>query len=292
MNARNLAGYILLFLSIFLVAFDVPVGPEGQSMNQSPTVQSNGTTEGDDAKQAGPAGSPLHADEGSMVCPPEDPCLPDGFREWHEVSIQGRDESDARQFVGARVIVDRSNYHLFVEGIRPDGSVEDIYNTRVGLGDVETPTPEGRFLINHLYCYPDVLFFGENKEKIPGLYGGFFAPMLACDESGKCRRFRDLGIHGFDPDSYPHPEAIKTDSFGPSSAGCIRVPDPCAFKKTLIRLVGVGPVKRNERGCYHWLNRPVEIWVVDDSGILLSIVRNGFHAAGAGLGALLSIFGL
>jgi hypothetical protein len=263
--------------------------PEGPGNRQSPPLQADGATQ--EPQQVAPTSPDLPTDDESIACPPEDPCLPEGFREWQEVGVRATEDSDSERFVGARIIVDRGNFHLYVEGIRADGGVEEVYNTRVGLGDVDTPTPEGKFLINHLYCYPDVLFYGAHKEKIPGLYGGFFAPMLACDESGKCRRYRDLGIHGFDASAYPHPETIKTAAFGPASAGCIRVPDPCTFKKTLIKLVGVGPVKRNDRGCYHWLNRPVEVLVVEDDGIVMSILRGGIHAAAGGLGAILSVFG-
>lgn len=218
-----------------------------------------------------------------MALPPHDRCLPSLYRDWSEISANRSLDKLGGDFAGARVIIDRSTFNLLLQGIRWDLSVKDIYSTRVAIGDFETPTPVGQFIINHVYCYSDVLYFDVNHQSVPLLYNGFFAPLLACDEDGRCRRFRELGLHGFDASAYPNPQLLRPETEGPVSHGCIRLPDPCAFKAALIRLVGVGPLKRNERGSYHWLDKPVEVWIVDDEITLVSLMEEGFSYMHQGL---------
>lgn len=220
---------------------------------------------------------------GELCLRAEDPCLPPQFANWRERWLVESRVNGDRGLVQARVIIDRSTFRLFLQGIRRDLSVVDIYSTPVAIGHFETPTPVGQFLINHIYCYEDVLFYDVNERAVPGLYNGFFAPLLVCDEQGHCQRHLDLGIHGFDAASYPDPNAIAPQTQGPVSHGCIRLPDPCAFKTALIEAVGIEPLKRNERGSYHWLKKPVEVWVVDDEATLLSLMEEGLSHMGRGL---------
>lgn len=221
---------------------------------------------------------------------PPDPCLPGLYRDWRELSIHNREGFTETRFKGARIVIDHKTFQLVLQGVLSDGSVEDVYETHVALGDAETPTPGGSFVINHIYCYPDVVFFDSSQEKIPALYKGFFAPLLACDEHGNCERFRELGMHGFEPSAYPQPDRIRPETFGAVSGGCIRLPDPCQFKTALIRLVGLGPLRKNDRGCYHWLNKPVEVRISEDDGILASILDGGLLQVRRGLRTLMGIF--
>ncbi len=196
-----------------------------------------------------------------------------------------------------RISLDRATFTLKFQGLRRDKSAETVYQSECGIGEVDSPTPQGRFIINHVYSYPDAAFFGESGEPHRGLYNGFFAPLLACDDDGLCQRFQDLGIHGFNPSAYPDPAAIRPETCGAVSGGCIRVPDPCKFKTTLIRLVGIGPPKKNDRGVYHWLNKPVEVVIsgnypgTKDFGTLVSLFEQGLSQVRDGLKNLINGFG-
>lgn len=231
---------------------------------------------------AGPEG----VDE--LALPAHDPCLPSQFTDWREMWLHQSSVTANGGFVGARVIIDRSSCRLILQGVRPDLSVEDTYATPVAIGDFQTPTPVGQFLINHVYCYSDVLFFDVNQKALPDLYNGFFAPLLVCDEQGRCERYRDLGIHGFNAAAFPDPRLVNPETEGPVSHGCIRLPDPCAFKASLVRLAGVGPLRRNGRGSYHWLTRPVEVWIVDDEMTLISLMGEGLSHMHRGLKSILN----
>ncbi|MFZ5865631.1 MAG: L,D-transpeptidase [Thermodesulfobacteriota bacterium] len=211
----------------------------------------------------------------ARVVPPHDPCLPPLFWDWNELSRTERESPEWGDFKSAEIVLDLKTFSLTLLGVRGDGSVESIYETPVGVGQGKTPTPTGQFIINHVYSYPDVCFFAEGNQKVPELYAGFFAPLLLCDEHGKCERYQDLGIHGFNAAAYPHPSRIRHETEGEVSGGCIRLPDPCAFKSALIRLVGVGSVKRNDRGSYHWLNKPVAVSITDGETGILSVLQDG-----------------
>jgi hypothetical protein len=225
---------------------------------------------------------------------PEDPCLPALYTNWQEF---GQDDQTGfrSEFIGLRIFIDRLNFELVVDGIRKDDSVEEIYRTHVALGEMNSPTPGGRFVINHIYCYPDVVYFDAQGERVPGLYNGFFAPLLLCDEHGRCQRFRELGLHGFQASAIPIGRHISPATFGAVSAGCIRVPDPCKLKRVLIQAVGVGALKQNDRGCYHWLKKPIEVVIGDrypgmDEPNLVSIFEQGLTQVGDGLKSLLDVF--
>jgi hypothetical protein len=149
----------------------------------------------------------------------------------------------------------------------------------------------GAFLINHVYCYPDVVFFNPVHGPIPRLYRAFFAPILACDDTGRCDRYRDMGIHGFDASAFPEPDALRPEVEGHVSGGCIRLPDPCAFKKALTRAARLGPLKKNDRGSYHWLDRPIEVIIYDDKITILSLLERGISVVTRGVGSALGILG-
>jgi hypothetical protein len=228
--------------------------------------------------------------------PPEDPCLPRLFHNWQELGTMGHEGDEEREFRSIKLLIDRSNFMLTVVGELRDGSLDEVYQTHIGLGDTDTPTPAGRFIINHVYCYPDVVYFDANGEAVPRLYKGFLAPLMRCGKAGKCTRFRALGIHGFDASAYPDSDQFYEQTYGPVSGGCIRVPDPCELKELLIRLVGVGPTRKNDRGCYHWLNHPVEVLIdgeypwFNENSTVGSLFSNGLTRVHSGLKRFLGIF--
>jgi hypothetical protein len=219
----------------------------------------------------------LRASAPIQLLPPIDPCLKKGFTDWQDLCVHGAGTTSHDQFIGYRIVIYRAKYQLTLQGIKRDGSVESVYQTPVGLGTYDSETPLGRFLINHVYCYPDLLYYTEDNRIVPAVYDGFLAPLIACDDEGNCGRYRGIGLHGFNAAAYPDPGAVA-ESEGPVSAGCIRVPNPCSFKSQLIRRVGVGPVKKNDRGSYHWLKRPVEVWIFEDEDFtILSILQSGLR---------------
>ena len=223
---------------------------------------------------------------------PDDPCLPPLYRNWREFALDCREIRESR-FQSVRIVINSSHFQLAVEVIGKDGSVHCVYETPVALGSPHTPTPQGRFVINHLYCYPDVIYFDKAFGEIPGLYKAFFAPVLLCDEAGRCRRYRDLGLHGYDARAYPN--SVPQITYGPASAGCIRVPDPCKLKKLLIRLVGVGPLRKDDRGSYHWFNRPIEVAIggeypwIDEASSVQAALQDSLKKVQSGLEYLLGI---
>ncbi len=227
-------------------------------------------------------------EEKDQVQAPNDPCLPPLYRDWSEAAAHNEVTHPGSKFADAKILIDLADFQLILEGILPDGSRKVVYRTEVGVGEPYTPTPEGRFFINHVYCYPDVTFFTGDSGKIPALYNGFFAPLLACDKQGNCRRYREMGIHGFNGSAHPRPKEINVETVGAVSNGCVRLPDPCAFKAALIRLVGVGPIRKDERGSYHWLNQPVEVAITEGEPALVSIVRQGLQFLRSGIEQILT----
>jgi hypothetical protein len=227
---------------------------------------------------------------------PTDPCLPSPYHDWRDFSRDHKDFAQRNGFKSVRVIIDRSTCTLELQGLRSDASTITVYATSVAIGNVSTPTPSGTFVINHLYCYPDVMFFGGEAQPVPGLYRGFFAPLHVCTEEGRCERYRDLGIHGFNAAAFPRENGISPETQGTVSGGCIRVPDPCRLKRELIRAVGLGPMRKNDRGCYHWLNRPVVVSVEGsypgyDDTTILSLLHDGISSLHGGLRSFFGLFG-
>ena len=225
--------------------------------------------------------------------PPDDPCLPPLYKDWRELSLDSMDRIRGPKCSGLKIIIDRSTFRLTMECERADGTVDDVYETEVGLGDINSPTPAGQFVINHIYCYPDVVFFGSKNERVPYLYNGFFAPLLLCEGEGRCRRYHELGIHGFQASAYPHPSGINPDTTGAVSSGCIRLPDPCRLKRTLISRVGIGDLHKDDRGFYYWLNRPVQVQIIGDypGQDLVSVFEESLSQVQAGVRGILDLFG-
>jgi hypothetical protein len=228
---------------------------------------------------------------------PNDPCLPALYRDWREFSLYEHNDSESKRLKNIRVFIDRSSFHLRLLATDSSDTVVEIYSSPVGLGDVNTPTPTGRFWINHIYCYPDVVFFDPTSTPIALKYNGFFAPLLVCDGSGRCDRYRDMGIHGFRLPANSDATSYSIDeTFGSVSGGCIRLPNPCLFKQELIRIAGLGPRKKNDRGSYHWLNKPVEVLIegeypgMNDYPTLVDLLGQSFSKAKTGLLKALDVF--
>lgn len=296
MKARTATRYLILLFLIVLLGFHLQAKAEGEPPRPADAATSAGPAQEQPSSPSSvtpDSGQPSPPDAVGQLAPlqpPQDPCLPALFRDWREWSLQ--EKESAARFVRARITIDLERFRLVLEGVRSDGSTEEVYSTHVALGDADRPTPGGQFIINHVYCYPDVVFFDVTRNRVvPEFYKGFFAPLLACDDQGRCERFHDLGIHGFDASAYPEPGKLRPETYGPVSGGCIRLPDPCLFKTELIRLVGIGPMKQNDRGCYHWLNKPVEVRIPEEEFTLLSILQEGFLHIQRGMKNLIGIFG-
>jgi len=45
----------------------------------------------------------------------------------------------------SQIVIDRSSFRLTIECEKPDGSLDEVYESEVGLGDLNSPTPAGRF---------------------------------------------------------------------------------------------------------------------------------------------------
>jgi hypothetical protein len=223
---------------------------------------------------------------------PNDPCLPALYKDWQEFANDVPEDGHRVRWPHVRIVIDRSSFTLALEGYAKKGEIHQLYRTTVALGDMDSPTPDGEFWINHIYAYPDVVFFpAAPQPPIAGLYNGFFAPLLTCDDRGRCQRHNDLGIHGYYPQASPQTASLRPITYGAASRGCIRLPDPCAFKAALIRSVGIGRLHINDRGAYHWLNKPVPVisagyYPGTEFPTLVTIVEQGFQQFQNGLNYL------
>jgi len=228
---------------------------------------------------------------------PYDPCLPGLYRDWREFSVDQIEFRKKHGIVGAKIEIDRMRYQLRLLALMVDGSTRETYRGNVAVGALKSPTPKGSFTINHIYCYPDVIFFASQSQPLANLYRGLFIPLQICDGFGRCERYNELGLHGFELSAHPNPETTQPGVFGPTSAGCVRIADPCAFKRHLISLIGVGKVLKNDRGSYHWLNKNVDVEIFDQESeleetvTLAKILEEGITSIGLGLRSVMNIFG-
>lgn len=302
------AFYLSAMLALVL-GLGLAIAPYGHAQEQVSTLPGRDSAMADQVPPAEqPAMEPepndgVLADRNDLVAEPrpafvpDDPCLPRLYKNWYEFSVDARSDSPDLGFVAFRILLDRATFTLRFQGLHRGGAAETLYKSSCGIGELNSPTPEGRFIINHVYLYPDVAYFGSSGEPHRGLYNGFFAPVLMCDDSGLCQRFQELGIHGFNPAAYPDPAAIRPETRGAVSGGCVRLPDPCRFKTTLIQTVGIGPAKKNDRGVYHWLNRPVEVIIsgeypgTDEFGSVVALFEQGLIHVRDGLKNILGGFG-
>jgi hypothetical protein len=228
---------------------------------------------------------------------PYDPCLPGLYRDWREFSVDHVQFRKKHAIVGARILIDRMRCQLRILALIADKSSRETYAGNIAVGAIRSPTPRGSFTINHIYCYPDVMYFASDSQPLANLYRGLLAPLQLCDGFGRCERYNELGLHGFELSAHPNPETIQPGLFGPISSGCVRIADPCAFKRHLIALVGVGKVLRNDRGTYHWLNKNVQVEIfdqeseIDETITLAKMLEEGITSIGAGLKSVMNIFG-
>ncbi len=240
----------------------------------------------ENVSRAASHGPPPQTDVTKEILMSDDPCLPPLYKDWSEFSADSDDYRRRNRITGARILINLETYNIALEAIMSGGENKLILSQNVAVGDARTPTPQGSYILNHIYCYPDVLFFGENSKPVSGLYNGFLAPLLVCDDNMNCRRIKDLGIHGFQGKFHPNLSAVNLETFGAVSAGCIRIPDPCSFKMELIRIVGIGPLKNNDRGSYHWLKKPVEVIAYKKDletgeNTIVSILEESFSSLGS-----------
>ncbi len=239
----------------------------------------------------------IEYEKGEQITPPYDPCLPGLYRDWREFSVDQIELRKKHGIVGAKIEIDRRRYQLRLLALMVDGSTRETYRGNVAVGADRSPTPKGSFSINHIYCYPDVIFFASQSQPLANLYRGLFIPLQICDGFGRCERYNELGLHGFELSAHPNPETIQPGVFGPTSAGCVRIADPCAFKRHLISLVGVGKALKNDRGSYHWLNKNVDVEIFDQESeleetvTLAKILEEGITSIGLGLRSVMNIFG-
>lgn len=215
--------------------------------------------------------SPPHTENKSHLTwetlrPPHDLCLPARFNDWKEAAQYDFIRSETAKYVDLRIMIDRASYTMVFQGLTPEGEIEELYRSPVGLGRYNAMTPVGLFHINHIYCYPDVKYFTDDGSEIDNLYNGLFAPLLICDSQGVCSRYEQLGLHGLNPELLPGADLEIVQRYGPVSEGCVRLPDPCGFKREIISHAGIGPLMQNQRGHYHWLRRSVSVEVVDEVG--------------------------
>lgn len=236
----------------------------------------------------------LTAPEESTI--PYDTCLPGLYRDWLEYSLDHDEFRKNHGIVGAQILIDRKKYQIRIQALLKDGTNRESYRGPVALGALKSPTPRGRFIINHIYCYPDVIFFASESQPVADLYMGFFAPLQICDESGHCERYNELGLHGFQLSAHPNPATVQPGLYGAVSGGCVRIADPCSIKRHLIRLVGVGNIRKNDRGSFHWLRKNVEVVVFDEESepdetlTLAKILEEGIMSLGSGLRSVMNIF--
>lgn len=266
----------------------VMMGETGESKQDAVIVNGEQTTE----KQTPDSGIKTQALETSrQPSLKDDPCLPPLYSDWGEFSVDHNDYRRSRGIVGARIVIDIDRFTMTLEAVYRNGETGHVLSQDVAVGDEKSPTPEGSFLVNHVYCYPDVLFFGDHSSPVQGLYNGFFAPLLICDDQQRCKRFKELGLHGFQGKFHPNLTSVNQETFGAVSGGCIRISDPCSFKRELLKLVGTGPLRKNDRGSYHWLNKTVMVTIKgakydEQEKTLASMIEESIFSIGSEISSL------
>jgi len=282
----------LLVLGGSVFEYSMGISGDQQPLENTDDYRKANTDKGSDQPDA------LSTDSGlsDISQAPYDPCLPGLYRDWLEFSIDQDEFRKTYDIIGARILIDQARFEIRIEALLKDGTTREFYRGAIALGAFKSPTPKGHFIINHVYCYPDVIFFASESQPIPNLYRGFFAPLQICDEYGHCERYHDLGIHGFQISAHPHPDTLRPGLYGPVSGGCVRVADPCAIKRHLIRLVGIGKLRKNDRGSYHWLNKNVKVMIFDEESgpdenlTIVKILEGGLTSLESGLRSVINIF--
>ena len=189
-------------------------------------------------------------------------------------------ESSQEKFSGKynylEIQVSHSSHEFRLYGLRPKGDKEVLYETKVGLGSGEFPTPVGVYYVTHIYdddpwwIPPRDRAWAAGQSPSRKVYGGTMAPLL---------KKRTVRSRRQPPQSYDLIDAkVRVDDYGyrfhgtnqprsighNQSHGCVRmIPNDARKVASLIKeYVGIASEKNDENGKFVVLRNPVRLNLV------------------------------
>ena len=172
--------------------------------------------------------------------------------------------------------VSHSAHQFKLYGLPPKGDKEVLYETRVGLGSGEFPTPVGVYYVTHIYdedpwwIPPKDRAWAAGQSASRKVYGGTMAPLLkkrTVKSKNQSPQFYDLVDARVKVDDYGYrfhgtnqPRSIGRNQ----SHGCVRmVPTDARKVASLIKeYVGISSEKNDDNGKFIVLRNPVRLNLV------------------------------
>ncbi len=185
-------------------------------------------------------------------------------------------EKSSGKYDHLEIWVSHSAHEFKLLGLPSTGQTEVLYETKVGLGSGEFPTPVGVYYVTHIYdedpwwIPPKDRAWAAGQSPSRKVYGGTMAPLL---------KKRPVKPKNQPPQSYDLIDAkVKVDDYGyrfhgtnqprsighNQSHGCVRmVPEDARKVASLIKeYVGVADQKTNDNGKFVVLRAPVRLNLV------------------------------
>ncbi len=185
-------------------------------------------------------------------------------------------EKSPSKYDHLEIWVSHSAHEFKLFGTAPTGQKEVLYETRIGLGSGEFPTPVGVYYVTHIYdedpwwIPPKDRAWAAGQSASRKVYGGTMAPLLkkrTVKSKNQPPQFYDLIDAKVKVDDYGYrfhgtnqPRSIGRNQ----SHGCVRmVPDDARKVALLIKeYVGIADQKMNENGKFVVLRAPVRLNLV------------------------------
>ncbi len=185
-------------------------------------------------------------------------------------------EKSSGKYDHLEIWVSHSAHEFKLYGLRPKGDKEVIYETRVGLGSGEFPTPVGVYYVTHIYdedpwwIPPKDRSWAAGQSPSRKVYGGTMAPLLkkrTVKSKNQPPQFYDLVDAKVKVDDYGYrfhgtnqPRSIGHNQ----SHGCVRmVPADARKVASLIKeYVGIANEKNDDNGKFVVLQNPVRLNLV------------------------------
>jgi len=185
-------------------------------------------------------------------------------------------EKSSGKYDHMEIWVSHSAHEFKLFGLPSTGQREVLYETKVGLGSGEFPTPVGVYYVTHIYdedpwwIPPKDRAWAAGQSPSRKIYGGTMAPLL---------KKRPVKPKNQPPQSYDLIDAkVKVDDYGyrfhgtnqprsighNQSHGCVRMVPEDARKVALLikEYVGIADQKTNDNGKFVVLQAPVRLNLV------------------------------
>ncbi len=193
-----------------------------------------------------------------------------------EKTVNTSSETSPRKYAYLEIWVSHSAHEFKLFGLPAIGEKEVLYETKVGLGSGEFPTPVGVYYVTHIYdedpwwIPPKDRAWAAGQSPSRKVYGGTMAPLLKkrpVKQKNQPPQFYDLIDAKVKVDDYGYrfhgtnqPRSIGRNQ----SHGCVRmVPADARKVASLIKeYVGVANEKTDDNGKFVVLQAPVRLNLV------------------------------